>query len=255
GRRHHRRAALACRARHPLARHRGRNGGLPAEPVGAGRQADLYPGSHPGRRGLEGRSRRGSRAGPPGRNGGRTRPARPRDAAVLRSGAGSRLPRTDLGGGLSGGRVGAGEVPSGRGGGPGEARGPRSAGPPAGGSGEPRPGRADLCGAASPREAARTRLRPGVPLMRRALLVIAALVALPVSASAFVRSRTNAGACLFWESRTIPWTMNERGLPGLGYERAHAAFARAFRTWEEVECSDISFVDRSPSSETRVGHG
>lgn len=91
--------------------------------------------------------------------------------------------------------------------------------------------------------------------MRRALLVIAALVALPVSASAFVRSRTNAGACLFWESRTIPWTMNERGLPGLGYERAHAAFARAFRTWEEVECSDISFVDRSPSSETRVGHG
>jgi len=91
--------------------------------------------------------------------------------------------------------------------------------------------------------------------MRRALLALAIVLALPLSAPAFVRSRTDAGACLFWDTRTIPWAMNERGLPGLGYERAHEAFARAFRTWEDVGCSDVTFEDRSPTSETRVGHG
>jgi len=90
--------------------------------------------------------------------------------------------------------------------------------------------------------------------MRSFLPLLLLAFALPETAQAFVRSRTESGACLQWERRLIPWTMNERGLPGLGYERAHAAFARSFQTWEEVGCSDIAFRDNSPTSETRVGY-
>lgn len=74
-------------------------------------------------------------------------------------------------------------------------------------------------------------------------------------ASAFVRSRTGSGGqCIQWEERVIPWTMNERGHPRLGYERAHEAFRRSFEAWEEVACTDLVFHDLSPSAETRVGY-
>lgn len=89
---------------------------------------------------------------------------------------------------------------------------------------------------------------------RLGVFLLLALLSLPHAAQAFVRSRTSSGEqCLQWTTREIPWTMNERGHPTLGFERAHAAFERAFRTWEQVGCTDIAFRDTGPSSETRVG--
>lgn len=93
--------------------------------------------------------------------------------------------------------------------------------------------------------------------MSRGLLALVLLLGLglPAEAPAFVRSRDpSSGQCLQWETRVIPWAMNERGHPTLGYERAHQAFLRSFSTWEEVSCSDLVFRDEGPTSETRVGH-
>lgn len=78
---------------------------------------------------------------------------------------------------------------------------------------------------------------------------------IPALAGGFVRSQApDSGACLHWGKRSVPWTMNERGLPSLGFERSHAAFARAFRTWQSAPCTDLVFSDRGSSAETRVGH-
>ncbi len=91
--------------------------------------------------------------------------------------------------------------------------------------------------------------------MRRLFVLLLVGLCVPTAAHAFVRSRTSDGEqCLQWERRTIPWAMNERGHSTLGYDRVHEAFARAFATWEQVECTDITFVDRSPSSSTRIGY-
>lgn len=93
-------------------------------------------------------------------------------------------------------------------------------------------------------------------MIRASLLLLSFLgIAIPEVAEAFVRSRAgSSGQCLQWEERVIPWAMNERGHPSLGYERAHRAFQRSFQTWEDVECTDLVFRDQSPTAETRVGH-
>lgn len=73
-------------------------------------------------------------------------------------------------------------------------------------------------------------------------------------AGAFVHSVVpETGACLFWPQRTISWALNEDGAPTLGFERTHRAMARSFDAWEDVDCTDISFDDRSPTPSRSVG--
>lgn len=92
--------------------------------------------------------------------------------------------------------------------------------------------------------------------MARLLLAFAICAlagALPDSAAAFERSRQKSGQCLFWGERTIPWTMNERGDPELGFERSLAAFQRSFDAWQSVGCSDVTFSFQGKTDETRIG--
>lgn len=85
-------------------------------------------------------------------------------------------------------------------------------------------------------------------------IVSAASLAAALPASAFVHSvAPETGACLHWAERTLTWTMNREGDPRLGYERSHAALARAFDAWEGVSCSDLRFLDQSPTRSIAVG--
>lgn len=86
-------------------------------------------------------------------------------------------------------------------------------------------------------------------------LILLALLGAPQHARGYVRSLApDSGACLFWDQRSIPWTMNARGLPSLGFERSRAAFARSLATWEAVSCTDVRFEERPATTETRIGH-
>lgn len=59
--------------------------------------------------------------------------------------------------------------------------------------------------------------------------------------------------CLFWQSRELPWTLNEAGSRRIPFEALRAAIRDSFRAWEEVECTDLRFLERDPSAEHRVG--
>lgn len=85
-------------------------------------------------------------------------------------------------------------------------------------------------------------------------ILAAACLGAAVPAAAFVHSLApDSGACLHWAERTLTWTMNRDGDPQLGYERSHAAVARSFATWEAVDCTDLRFLDQSPSKSIEVG--
>lgn len=77
--------------------------------------------------------------------------------------------------------------------------------------------------------------------MKRAI-ALALVLASASEASAYVRSESPGGQCLFWNRREIPWVLNEKGSADvLPIEELVAALQRSFQTWEDVECSDITF--------------
>lgn len=91
-----------------------------------------------------------------------------------------------------------------------------------------------------------------------ALLVVASLAS--AEADACVRSTVPAregskkGPCLWWGTRTIGWTPNELGSARIEPDGSEfEAMRRSFQTWSEVQCSDLRFVELSPTSRFDVG--
>ncbi|MDP6943842.1 MAG: matrixin family metalloprotease [Myxococcota bacterium] len=71
------------------------------------------------------------------------------------------------------------------------------------------------------------------------LLVFCA--ALGTSAQAYVTIRTQTGYTLHWESTNIEWTIETGGMPGMGTTEFQEAIEAAFQSWEDVDCSTMSF--------------
>lgn len=86
----------------------------------------------------------------------------------------------------------------------------------------------------------------------RAILpaALALLAALP--AGAYVRTRVPLGeACLYWDQRQLPFSMQVDGSSALGFEEARAVVVRSFLAWQDVECSDLEFLE-GPEVTARV---
>lgn len=89
-----------------------------------------------------------------------------------------------------------------------------------------------------------------------AVIAAAAFAGLvPVEASSFVRSvvpRTET--CLYWNVRTLIWSMNREGSRALGLEEARDVFRRSFETWDSVPCTDLAFAEDPPTESSATGY-
>lgn len=84
--------------------------------------------------------------------------------------------------------------------------------------------------------------------------VLAALLAWPVPATAFVRTDApGTDTCLFWNVRELEWSLQQDGSRTLGFVGSHGAIVRSFDTWQDVACTDLRFIDRSPTDDTAIG--
>lgn len=91
-------------------------------------------------------------------------------------------------------------------------------------------------------------------MKRGLLLLFVAVLAFPAVASAFVRSTVpGTGICLWWDTRDIPWTLNDQGAESVGFEATQQAVRASFDEWQRPDCSDLSFTERTPTASTVVG--
>jgi hypothetical protein len=78
------------------------------------------------------------------------------------------------------------------------------------------------------------------------------------SAQAFVRtSDPSTGECLFWTSRNLKWWLNDKGSDDVPFDTlppVQAALERSFQTWQDVECSDLTFEFAGTTPRTDVGY-
>lgn len=89
-------------------------------------------------------------------------------------------------------------------------------------------------------------------------LPLAALLALaffaPMDARAFVRSEVpGTNVCFFWNKRTLPWTLNEKGAQSVGFEASQRALRLSFEEWTRPACTDLRFSEQAPTRDDRVG--
>lgn len=81
-----------------------------------------------------------------------------------------------------------------------------------------------------------------------ALLGWAAATGVPLHASAFVRTVIPGyDTCLFWEPRVLAWSPGSPLGGPQAPEEESAALRRSFAVWEEVACSDLTFVEGAPA--------
>jgi hypothetical protein len=76
--------------------------------------------------------------------------------------------------------------------------------------------------------------------MRPFVAAVACLV--PLASQAYVRTtdRTSS-ACLFWPTREVRWSLNEKGSQDASVEAVRGALERSFAAWTAPECSDLGF--------------
>ncbi len=86
----------------------------------------------------------------------------------------------------------------------------------------------------------------------RWLPLLALLLADP--ASAYRRSKTNAGYSLEWGRRCISWHLHEDGSADLPLSQVIEAAQKSFQEWGTVECSDIEFHYQGVTNDHRVGY-
>lgn len=80
-------------------------------------------------------------------------------------------------------------------------------------------------------------------MSRRESWLLLALAALPTGARAWERTGIpNArGSCLYWDTRTIPWSAAENLGGGLPESEAIEAIRQSFDEWQRQDCSDLAF--------------
>jgi hypothetical protein len=84
-------------------------------------------------------------------------------------------------------------------------------------------------------------------------LLLVPLLAAP-TARAFVRSvAPGTGACLFWNQRSIGWSLHVEGSASLGYDATRTAIGRSSATWAAVSCTDLEFGQQADATEPVVG--
>lgn len=98
--------------------------------------------------------------------------------------------------------------------------------------------------------------------MRRLLqwVLVGCFLFASAEAIACVRSTIQAregqkdAPCLWWGTRTIPWSLSSEGSANVRPRGTEgAAIRRSFATWSSVDCSDLVLVEVEPSTRTDVG--
>jgi hypothetical protein len=80
--------------------------------------------------------------------------------------------------------------------------------------------------------------------MKRALtaaLLLFVGLTMTTAAQAYVTIRLQNGNNLRWDSTTVDWTIETGGMPGMDSSTFQGALEAAFQSWEDVDCSTISF--------------
>lgn len=97
--------------------------------------------------------------------------------------------------------------------------------------------------------------RPRLPLLGLSLSLSLMLgVALAPTASAYVCATTETGASLFWSGRTVAWWLDEAVLQLYGEpEDVERAVTASFQAWQDIPCSDLSFVYQGAQPGLRAG--
>lgn len=89
-------------------------------------------------------------------------------------------------------------------------------------------------------------------------LAAAATLAVPALCRAYERSwaTENKAACLFWDTRAVPFTLDAdaSGSTDAGIAESLAAARRSFQTWGTPSCTDLVFEDKGTSSERTIGY-
>ncbi len=83
-----------------------------------------------------------------------------------------------------------------------------------------------------------------------------AVAALPLSASAFNRSRPQnnpSGPCLYWPQVPVPFSLNQAGSKDATAAGSLAAARRSFETWTLPSCTHLQFRDMGDTDRTDVG--
>jgi uncharacterized protein (TIGR03382 family) len=87
-------------------------------------------------------------------------------------------------------------------------------------------------------------------------LAAAAALAVPALCRAYERSwaTENKAACLFWDTRAIPFILDASGSTDAGIAESLAAARRSFQTWGTPSCTDLVFDDKGTSSQRIIGY-
>lgn len=86
-------------------------------------------------------------------------------------------------------------------------------------------------------------------------MVAGIALAIPTDGGAYRRSLvTGTEVCLFWQGRTLPWTLDSEGSVELSFSEVQAAVRDSFEAWNSIPCSDIRFEEQPPVANRRVGY-
>lgn len=87
------------------------------------------------------------------------------------------------------------------------------------------------------------------------LAALAAILAAPPAAAFLRSSDATTRVRLFWTTRSLPWWLNDKGSTSVGapFPALHEAVRTSFRTWANVSCSDLDFVEQPATSRIDTG--
>lgn len=85
-----------------------------------------------------------------------------------------------------------------------------------------------------------------------ALLLVATLI--PSAAAGYQRAEVTgaSGRYLYWPQRTIDYTLNKLGCKDVSLQATLGAVKRSFFTWASPSCTDIYFIYKGLSAETKT---
>ncbi len=87
------------------------------------------------------------------------------------------------------------------------------------------------------------------------LMLVLCLGVVPRDADAYVRSLVPGGsACLYWDTREITWYLNDEGSSRIDDGTDIDAVIASFETWNEPECSDLTFEFGGLTERSDIGY-
>jgi MYXO-CTERM domain-containing protein len=98
----------------------------------------------------------------------------------------------------------------------------------------------------------RTSRRRSAACACAALLLAAALI--PSAAAGYQRAEVTgvSGRYLYWPQRTVDYTVNKLGCKDVSLQATLGAVKRAFFTWASPSCTDVYFIYKGLSAETKT---